>query len=477
MRRRVFINQSLVAISVLASKSVLGKERDIEQPFTIKQFEDKGLAHFSYAILVDRKIVLIDPSRDPQQYYDYALQNNAKITAVIETHPHADFISSHLEISTKEKAVIYTSKLVNATYSHETFDDGDVIRLSKQVSLKAIHTPGHSPDSISVILQSNNKDEAVFTGDALLFGSVGRPDLREYSGESSTEREKLASQMFRTIHQKYAKLNDDVLVYPAHGAGSLCGASIRDVQESTIGYEKTNNFYFKNISEEQFVNLLLKDQPYIPEYFPYDVELNRKGAAVLTKAINAIPIIGLSNHIFDSNDLIIDARSAESYKKSHIEKSINIPDGSKFETWLGTIVKPNQQFFLIASSPSDLSVLINKAAKIGYENFIKTGFVFDDYKGQKQQPLDDFKFALSQNEFLIVDIRTSKEAKEDKIFENAINIPLSELKDKIKAIPTNKPIVVHCASGYRSAIGVSLIKSLAPDIEVFDIGEQIKTYR
>ena len=477
MNRRFFINQSMLFLGALACNQVFAGQTITDEVFLIKQFEDVGLAHFSYAILVKDKIVLIDPARDSKPYYDFALANNAEIISIIETHLHADFVSSHLEISQFKKAKIYASKLANANYKHQNFDEGDFINLSSDIKLKAINTPGHSPDSISIILQNKDRDIAVFSGDSLLFGSVGRPDLREYSGELATERKKLANQMYHTIHQKFAKLGDDVLVYPAHGAGSLCGSSIRNVKESTIGYERAHNFAFQNIPQEQFVETLLKDQPYIPQYFPYDVELNRKGAGELSKALLAIPFLELKAHVFKPDEIIVDTRTSALFALSHFPGSINIAENNKFETWLGTIIKPEQKIYLIANSESELKNSFTKASKIGYDSFISGGFVYDNYPGESFKVFDKDKFLSAKSEYLILDVRTVKEASEDKIFNDAINIPLAELQGKINSIPKNKPIVVHCASGYRSAIGISIIKSLVPNVEVYDIGAQIGKYR
>lgn len=190
--------------------------------FIIKQFEDKALSHFSYAIISQNKMVLIDPARDPKPYYNFATANNATITGVIETHPHADFVSSHLEIHQTTGASIYVSKLVGAAYNHIAFDSGNVIALGN-IILKSINTPGHSPDSISIILEEAKKNIAVFTGDTLFIGDCGRPDLRENAGNITATRNELAKDMYHSLREKLLILNEDVLVYPAHGAGSLCG--------------------------------------------------------------------------------------------------------------------------------------------------------------------------------------------------------------------------------------------------------------
>lgn len=477
MKRRVFLNQSFVLLAVTATGSIFScvdGQKEKGASFVIKQFEDSGLSHFSYAILADKKIILIDPARNPKPYYDYAEENDAKIIAVIETHPHADFVSCHLEIHQQKEAEIYVSKLVKASYPHQTFDEGDSIELSSQLQLKAIHTPGHSPDSISVILEEKGKDIAVFTGDALLFGSVGRPDLREYSGEAVTERENLAKQMYHTIHQKYALLEDEVLVYPAHGAGSLCGNAIRDVKESTIGYEKAHNFAFQQTKEEEFVKQLLSDQPHIPQYFPYDVELNKKGAKVLSDALSSVPVLAAHNV---GAKTIVDTRTSAQFRASHFPESINIPDNKKFETWLGTIISPEERFYLVVDKEEDIEKQLSKVAKIGYEVLIAGVVIYGNHQGEQYHEFEEAFLSADSNKYIILDIRTEKESAEDRVFENAVNIPLAELQSKINTLPTDKAIYVHCASGFRSSIGTSLIKKALPDAAIYDIGDKIKQFR
>ncbi len=221
----------------------------------IKQFEDKNLSHYSYAILseCEKKIILIDPARNTQPYLDYAKENNAQITGVIETHPHADFVSSHLELHETTGAIIYTSKVVDAFYPHQTFDEGQSIQLGK-IKLSAINTPGHSPDSISIVLEHDGKQKAVFTGDTLFIGDCGRPDLREDAGKIQTTRAELAKQIYHSLRDKLMKLDDEILVYPAHGAGTLCGKNLSKESNSTIGKEKQTNWSLQEATEEDFVN-------------------------------------------------------------------------------------------------------------------------------------------------------------------------------------------------------------------------------
>lgn len=439
---------------------------------TTKQFEDKGLAHFSYAILSEEKkeIILVDPSRDPQPYYDYAEAHQAKIVGVIETHPHADFVSAHLEIHKTTGAPVYISEMVGADYPHIPFDEGDMIELGEG-KLRALHTPGHSPDSISIVLEENGKDKAVFTGDTLFIGDVGRPDLREKAGKMMAKREELAKQMYYSTREKLMTLDDDVIVYPAHGSGSLCGKSMSDEKTSTIGAEKVGNYALKPMSEEEFVALLLQDQPFIPKYFPYDVGLNKKGAPGYEDSLKAVKILE-KNFKPEAGKIIVDGRPQKVFKESHIKGAFNIQNGEKFETWLGSIVAPDERFYLIAASEDDLHELIQKAAKIGYELNIAGAFVYDEKEDTASSHFVKAAFEADQDRYTIVDIRNSSETKSGNFFEGAVAIPLPELRERANEIPTDKTIVVHCAGGYRSAAGSSILEAKLP-VEVLDMSEAV----
>jgi len=448
----------------------------------IKQFEDKNLAHYSYAIISKGEVALIDPARNPQPYFDFAKQNNAKITSVIETHPHADFVSSHLEIHNTTEATIYASKLLGAEYGHQTFDDGDAIVLGN-ITLKALNTPGHSPDSISVVvIDENGKQQAVFTGDTLFIGDCGRPDLREQAGAITAAREELAKQMYHSLRNKLMTLTDDVLVYPAHGAGSLCGKGLSEQNSSTIGVEKISNWSLQTMSEENFVKELLADQPFIPKYFPFDVAVNKKGADAYASSISKVkqrePVTcQVCANSLNPDVLIIDTRPQVQFKKSHLKNAINLMNDTKFETWLGSIVNPNEQFYLIAENETVLNQLIERTAKIGYENQIALAFVMD-FGNTEMNLFDSDKLKDNEDAYTIIDIRNHSEVKASKIFANAIHIPLHELRERTNEIPVHKPIVVHCAGGYRSAAGSSIIKSkLNGTSHVYDLSEAVKQFQ
>jgi len=479
MNRRSFIHRSAVLFTLASAGqgvSCFGNIEHTGHGYSIKQFEDEGLAQFSYAILADKKIVLVDPARDPRPYYAYAKEQGAKIIAVVETHPHADFVSSHLEIHQEEKVPVYVSKLVRARYPHHTFDNGDRLKISDHIVLHAINTAGHSPDSISVLLKENGRDVAIFSGDAVLIGGVGRPDLREYSGEQATVREKLARQLYHTVHDVYATLGDQVLLYPAHGAGSLCGNAIKGAKQSTIAAEKTHNFAFQQQSEEEFVRHILADRPPIPAYFPYNVELNRKGAQPLLASLSGIALVSAAAVPLESSTFL-DTRSASKFRESHFPEAINIPERSKSESWVGTFVEPKNGFYLVVDTKEQVQVQLEKLSKIGYEQFVKGVVLYGDFAGQPSTTFDQTAFDRAQDQYFIVDVRTAEEAKAGPVFKGAHNIPLAELKAHIAELPVDKPIVVHCASGYRSAIASSLLSEWVPKAQVWDIGEQIKTYK
>ncbi len=444
---------------------------------TIIQYNDKPLAHYSYAIISDNMMALVDPSRDPKPYYKLAEQHNAKIVAVFETHPHADFVSSHLQIHKETGADIFVSKLVGANYPHKTFDDGDTFHLGSTV-FSAINTPGHSPDSITIIAQ-NNDDYAMFSGDTLFIGDVGRPDLREKAGNMKAKREELAKSMYQTMQTKFNHLPDNTIVYPAHGAGSLCGKNMSTDASSTLGRERQENWAFKNLTEDEFVDHILKDQPFIPSYFGFNVDINKTGADNYEANI-AQPYFHFRVEDFDSDSLIIDVRNQDDFKKNHIAGSINViaeTENDKLETWLGSIVQPEEQFYVVLNSVEDKDGILHRIAKIGYEKQLLGLITLGDSNFESTDKIDLEDFKSHPDHYTIIDIRNKSEVEEGKIFDSAISIPLNELRDSEEDIPTDKPIVVHCAGGYRSAAGSSIVSNLKKNIKVYDLSEAVSNFK
>ncbi len=441
---------------------------------TTKQFEHKPLAHYSYAIVSDGKMAVIDPERNPQQYYDFAKDNNAEIVAVIETHPHADFVSSHLEIHKTTGATIYNSEMLGADYPHKAFDEGNTIALGR-VELKAINTPGHSPDSITIVA-TEGKETVLFTGDTLFIGDVGRPDLREKAGNMRAKREELAGMMYDTIQHKFTDLPDDALVYPAHGAGSLCGKNLSDAASSTLGNERIGNWAFKKQSKQVFMDTILDGQPFIPHYFGFDVDTNKTGADDLEPAIAKVPFSEKTS----AEGLIVDMRDEATFKKGHLKGSINIQavsETAKFETWLGSIIKPEDTFTLVIDTKENKNAMLHRVAKIGYEKLLKKVITLSDENLVKTETLDLADFKKNPDNYTIVDIRNASEVEAGKFFENAISHPLNELRETASNIPTNKPIVVHCAGGYRSAAGSSILENKIKGVTVYDLSEDVTQFQ
>ena len=443
----------------------------------IKQFKDEPLAHFSYAIVSEGKMALIDPSRDPRQYYQFAEEQKAKIVAVFETHPHADFVSGHLQIHQETGATIYVSERVGVDYPHEPFDEGQSVKIGN-ISIRPLHTPGHSPDSLTFVAEEGG-ETALFTGDTLFIGNVGRPDLRENAGNMKAKRIELAKAMFQTLKTKFKELPDEALVYPAHGAGSLCGKNISASLSSTLGAERKFNWAFRNQSEEEFVEEILKDQPFIPSYFGFNVDLNRSGAGNLQRESNRIPLRVAVDEV-EAGVTVVDARSGDLFKKGHLPNSINIMArnvGDRYETWLGAVIEPDEPFYLAVESVSDIGRLLERTAKIGYEKQMKGVITLSEEVSGATTPIDLEDFKANKENYTIVDIRNESELAGGKIFENALAIPLYELRKRSGELPRDKPFVVHCAGGYRSAAGSSILENEFQDQRVFDLGESINDFK
>lgn len=443
----------------------------------VKQFFDETLAHSSYAVASNGKVALVDPARDTTPYEAFAKEHNAKITDVFETHPHADFVSSHLELQQRMGVKVYIHPKAGVSYPHEPLEHGSEVKVG-DVTFRALFTPGHSPDHNSyLLLDAEGNQKAIFTGDSLFVGDVGRPDLREGVGNIQASRHDLAAMMYDSINSVFAKLPDDVVVYPAHGAGSLCGKNLSDDLESTIGREKKTNWAFQFDNEEKFIESYLEGQSFIPKYFPYDVDLNRQGAGPLGQSVSGIPQLGSVEEL-EKGVVIIDVRNGEDFKSAHYKGALNImaADDDKFETWLGSIVAPDEPYYLVAPDEEQLKKVIFRTAKIGYEQNLKGGLIYDG-TGKASSPAFDLKkFSANPDEYTIVDIRNTSEVKGNEIFPNSVNIPLHELRQRSGEVPSGKPVVVHCAGGYRSAAGSSILEN-ALGREVYDLSEAVKGFQ
>jgi glyoxylase-like metal-dependent hydrolase (beta-lactamase superfamily II) len=446
----------------------------------IKQFFDEGLAHLSYAIIDKDQMVLIDPARNPQPYINLANERELKFNKILLTHTHADFAGGHCEISNLYNAEIYCSAHANNKFDHIRLEDSDEFIVGA-CSFMAYHTPGHTRDSMTYILaDENGKPAAVFTGDTLFPGDVGRPDivgdLADNPADQETLKNDLAHEMYRSLHKIFFNLPEDITIYPAHGPGSLCGKNIGNKKSTILADEIRDNWALQSMSPDEFVPQLLQDQPFIPPYWYYDRKLNQEGAKNFEFALGAIPKI--ENHSkLDKQVLIVDTRPASEFRKNHFPNSINLMNKESFETWLGTFVSPGQSFYLTASNREQLDACVARIAKIGYEDFVKGVFIYRRNTDIDYKPLDLADFKNYPENYFVLDIRNSSEVESQPIFKNSMNIPLPELPEKVLQLQSDKPVLVHCSGGYRSAIAYSILVNARKDLQVFDLGDNIKDFQ
>lgn len=273
-------------------------------------------------------------------------------------------------------------------------------------------------------------------------------------------------------------MDDDATVYPAHGAGSLCGKNMSDETVSTIGKEKKQNWAFNDMTEDAFVDELLNEQPFVPKYFSYDVEVNKNGAGSYAGSVEAVKQLGDDEEIPETA-LVVDTRNEAAFKKGHHSRAINImvSEGDKFETWLGSVVSPDETFYLVSGSSEQQDMAIRRSAKIGYEALIEGAKVISGNSSGSGDTLDVQHFKDNPGDYTIIDIRNGSEVKENKVFDSAINIPLHELRERANEVPADKPVVVHCAGGYRSAAGYSILAAEIDDAEVYDLSDRIKDFK
>ncbi|MEN2993128.1 MAG: rhodanese-like domain-containing protein [Bacteroidia bacterium] len=448
----------------------------------VKQFYDEPLAQYGYAIVSAGEMAVIDPGRDERPYLELAQAVGARIVASCLTHPHADFVSSYWAIARKTGATVYASELIGLQVPYVGLKDGDEIPVGR-ARLKAYLTPGHSPDSITYVLyDEEGREYAAFTGDWLFIGDVGRADLRAKAGNIQREREAQARDMYHSLRRLFAFLKDTTLVYPAHGAGTLCGKALKQFNASTIGVERLDNWAVvlaHTVDEAAFVEALVTGQPHIPKYFPNSVEVNRRGPTGYEEALQTIaklgPLTAERAKGLNRSALLIDARPASLFRAGHLKGAINIPLGKSFNTWLGTIVDPREPYYLIVSSEPAYEMAIDQILAIGYEANLQGVFVGLEYSEETGPELFPQVESLRSDgqSYTVLDVRGADEAVGGPSIRGALQIPLDELRERLSEIPRTRPIIVHCAGGYRSAIGSSLLLG-AGFQPVYDAGEAIQ---
>lgn len=429
-----------------------------------KQFYLNCLAHASYLIGDDRTgtAAVVDPQRDVQQYLDEAERRGLHVRHVFLTHLHADFIAGHLELRNRTNATIYLGAAAQAEYAFVPMKNGDSIEFG-DVKLEALETPGHTPESLSIALydlaQRRTQPYAVLTGDTLFIGDVGRPDLRASLGWSADDLGRL---LYKSLHDKLLRLGDDTLVYPAHGAGSLCGKNMSKETVSTIGEQRRTNYALQPMTEDEFLALVTSDQPDAPRYFTYDAVLNAKERltleAVLQRELNPLSL----STVLASGAQVLDVRDPVEFARGHLCCSINIGLGGSYATWAGTLLDRDKPVVIVAEPGREAEAAM-RLGRIGFDNV--EGYLDDGMRALVDRPdllADSQQLSAAEVErrlvdSILLDVRTEREWRERHI-EGSVNLPLNRLEQGIADLTRDQDIIVHCAAGYRASIAISLLQ-------------------
>jgi glyoxylase-like metal-dependent hydrolase (beta-lactamase superfamily II)/rhodanese-related sulfurtransferase len=435
-----------------------------------KQFYLGCLAHASYLIGSEGEAAVVDPQRDVDEYIAEAEANGLKIKYVIETHLHADFVSGHQELAARTGAEIVFGKKAEAAFPHRAVSDGEEIKLGNVV-LRISETPGHTPEGICVLItdtEVSNQPQKILTGDTLFIGDVGRPDL---AGGKGYTPQMMAEMMYDSLHGKILKLPDDVEVYPAHGAGSMCGRNMSKETSSTIGEQRKFNYALKPMTKEQFVSMMTVDLPEAPAYFPRDAEINRAGARGLSeltppKALSPQEV----SELREAGHVLLDVRSAAEFGDGHVPGSVNIGLGGQFAMWAGSLIPLQASIVVVADTHAQVDESVVRLARVGIENvkgyldggvtnWRNAGFPLDAIP---QVSVDQLKQKLATGEELqVVDVRRPAEYGNGHV-PRALNAPLATLDRTATELPfaKDKPTAVICAGGYRSSAAASLLQQL-----------------
>jgi len=427
----------------------------------IEQLYTGCLAEAAYYIESEGEAVIIDPIRETEPYVELAEKRKAKIKYVFETHFHADFVSGHIDLAAKTGAGIIYGPGADTLYEVYHAQDGEEFQVGK-VKIRVLHTPGHTPESSSyLLLDEKGKEYAVFTGDTLFIGDVGRPDLLD----GVMTKEELAGMLYDSLNSKLKVLPDDVLVYPAHGPGSACGKNIGAEKYSTIGEQKKSNYALQPMSREEFIEKVTDGILPPPVYFFEDARINKQGYESLDKIFegNLVPLSLPEFRNKMINDVaVLDTRSANRFEKGYIPGSINIGLDGEYAVWVGTLIDIKKPILLVTSKGKERESVL-RLARVGYENvtgYLEGGFETWKKAGLKCESIKSvqpWKMKAPSQNLEILDVRRPGEYKISHI-EGAKHFPLAEIKKSIKDLDPGKTYMVYCEGGYRSMIASSFLK-------------------
>jgi len=431
-----------------------------------KQFYLGCLAHASYLIGSDGEAAVVDPRRDVDEYVDEARARGLKIRYVIETHLHADFVSGHRELASRTGAEIVFGEKAGAAFPHRAVRDGDEIRVGRVV-LRVLETPGHTPESICLVAvdsAASAEPRLVFTGDTLFIGDVGRPDLVAARGQSPEE---MAGMLYDSLHDKLLRLPDSVEVYPAHGAGSLCGRNIAKETSSTIGEQRRLNYALQPMPKDVFVKIMTADLPEVPAYFPRDVAINREGAAPLAdKPGPAALRPELFAKAVEAGATVLDVRGSAAFATGHVPGSINLGLQGQFASWAGALLPPDRPILVVADDAASAEEAATRLARVGLD---RVGGYLDGgvaaWNGScrnlatiPQVTVDELRAQTAELRRLqVIDVRRPAEFADAHV-PGAVHHPLDHLEQDLGGLDPSRPTAVICAGGYRSAAAASLLK-------------------
>jgi len=432
-----------------------------------KQFYLGCLAHASYLIGSAGEAAVVDPQRDVDEYINEAEAHGLKIKYIIETHLHADFVSGHQELAARTGAAIVFGAQANAAFAHKPVKDGDELPLGGLI-LRFMETPGHTPEGICILVLDPSispQPQKVLTGDTLFIGDVGRPDL---AGGKGFTPQQMAELMYDSLHGKLMQLPDETEVYPAHGAGSMCGKNMSKETSSTIGEQRKFNYALQPMSKDEFVRMMTADLAEAPAYFPKDAEINRSGARGLSEL--APPRQLTMEEVEDARSagqIILDVRNAQAFGEGHLAGSINIGLGGQFAMWAGSLLPMNSEIVLIAETNAQVDEAVVRLARVGIENV--RGYLIGESEEWSQQGLNierieqinvtQLNERLLRGALQVLDVRRPGEYSSGHV-PGALTSPLSGIEGRIRDLPVTKDAetAVICAGGYRSSAAASLLQ-------------------
>jgi glyoxylase-like metal-dependent hydrolase (beta-lactamase superfamily II)/rhodanese-related sulfurtransferase len=436
-------------------------------PMYFKQFYLGCLAQASYLIGSEGEAVVVDPRRDVDEYLAAAEEQGLRIGWVIETHLHADFVSGHRELAERTGAQIVFGARAGAAFPHLAVHHGQELRLGRVV-LRFLETPGHTPESVSVLVidtDASPEPRMVLTGDTLFIGDVGRPDLVGAQGHTPEE---MAGLLFDSLHERLLTLPDHVEVFPAHGAGSLCGRNISKETSSTIGEQRRSNYALQPMAREQFVRMMTTDLPQAPGYFARDAALNREGAAPLAdhSRPRGLSPAEVAQHV-QAGAVVLDVRGAAAFGAGHVPGALNVGLGGQFASWAGTLVDAARPIVIVADDAAGVEEAVVRLARVGLENlagYLEDGLAAWDRDGRTiahlpQIAVDELKAQIDErgDALQLLDVRRPAEYLAGHV-PGAANLPLDRLPAALGTVDASRPTAVLCAGGYRSSAASSLLQ-------------------